>query len=69
MVRDTMALFSAAQFLAGAPSAAHTRKWIRRLHDWRADVQRFYPWPALEASIAADIAALNVYLKGRPDER
>ena len=70
MVRnDSAALFSAARFLAGAPSAAHTRRCLGRLEEWRAEVRRFYPWPALEASIAADIAQLNAHLKELDDGR
>jgi hypothetical protein len=63
---DTMALFRAAQFLEQRPTRRATERWLRRLQDWRGDVRRFYPWPALEASLDADIRALTNYLKEQP---
>lgn len=66
---DAMALFSARRLIATRPSAKRVRRWLQHLEHWQGDVRRFYPWPALEASLAADIAVLNDYLKERPHER
>lgn len=46
----------------GGISKAEARRWTRIL-EWRIyDCLRFYPWPALIASLQADLVALRRYL-------
>ena len=50
---------SVAALLARNPSVRALEARILRSEMWVADVRRFYPWPALEHSIALDIALMR----------